>query len=137
MGQSSGGGYPPPGYGAPCAQTGLTDNLAGALCYLAGLITGILFLVIEPYNRSRTVRFHAFQSIFFNIAWIAVWIVEMIISAALTPIPVLGWLLSLLLWTAIALGGFILWLVLMWKAYQGERLVLPVIGPLAEKQAMG
>lgn len=111
--------------------------MAGALCYLAGLITGILFLVIEPYNRSRMVRFHAFQSIFFNIAWIAIWIVEMIVSAALTPIPVLGWLLSLLLWTAIALGGFILWLVLMWKAYQGDRLVLPVIGPLAEKQAMG
>ncbi len=111
--------------------------MAGALCYLAGLITGILFLVIAPYNASRTVRFHAFQSIFFSVAWIAIWIVEMIISAALASIPVLGWLMSLLLWTAIALGGFILWLVLMWKAYQGDRLVLPVIGPLAEKQAMG
>lgn len=136
MGQGAGGGHAPRGYGPPSAPTGLTDNLAGALCYFAGLITGIVFLVIEPYSRSRTVRFHAFQSIFFNIAWIALWIVEMIISAALTPIPVLGWLLGLLLWTAVALGGFILWLVLMWKAYQGDRLVLPVIGPLAEKQAM-
>ncbi|MCS7042961.1 MAG: hypothetical protein NZR01_09235 [Bryobacteraceae bacterium] len=110
--------------------------MAGALCYLAGLITGIIFLVIAPYNTSRTVRFHAFQSIFFNVAWIAIWIVEMILSAALAAIPVLGWMLSLLLWAAVALGGFILWLVLMWKAYQGDRLVLPVIGPLAEKQAM-
>lgn len=136
QGQHQQGGYPPPGYGAPPAQAGLTDNVAGALCYLAGLITGIIFLVVAPYSTNRTVRFHAFQSIFFSIAWIAIWIVEMIISAALTTIPVLGWILSMLLWAAVALGGFVLWLLLMWKAYQGDRLMLPVIGPMAEKQAM-
>ncbi|MGC8882976.1 MAG: hypothetical protein ACP5UT_09080 [Bryobacteraceae bacterium] len=147
VGQASGGAYPPPAGGAPQGQyyqqggypppaaAGLTENVAGALCYLAGLITGIIFLVVAPYNTNRTVRFHAFQSIFFNIAWIAVWIVEMIISAVLTGIPVLGWMLSMLLWAAVALGGFILWLLLMWKAYQGDRLMLPVIGALAEKQA--
>jgi uncharacterized membrane protein len=129
------GGYPPPGYGAAPAQAGLSDNAAGALCYLAGLITGIIFLVVAPYSTNRNVRFHAFQSIFFNIAWIAIWIVEMIISAVLAAIPVLGWMLSLLLTMAIALGGLILWLLLMWKAYNGDRLVLPVIGPMAEKQA--
>lgn len=129
------GAYPPPGYGAQPAQAGLSENAAGAVCYLAGLITGIIFLVVAPYSTNRNVRFHAFQSIFFNIAWIAVWIVEMIISAALTAIPVLGWMMSLLLTMAIALGGLILWLFLMWKAYNGDRLVLPVIGPLAEKQA--
>ena len=129
------GGYPPPGYGAQPAQAGLSENAAGALCYLAGLITGIIFLVVAPYSTNRTVRFHAFQSIFFNIAWIALWIVEMIVSAVLAAIPVLGWILSLLLMMAIALGGLILWLLLMWKAYNGDRLVLPVIGPMAEKQA--
>lgn len=129
------GGYPPPGYGAPPAQAGLSENAAGALCYLAGLITGILFLVIAPYSQSRTVRFHAFQSIFFNIAWIALWIVEMIISAVLASIPVLGWIAGVLLAMAIALGGLIVWLLLMWKAYNGDRLVLPVIGPMAERQA--
>lgn len=128
-------GYPPPGYGAQSAQAGLSENAAGALCYLAGLITGIIFLLVAPYSTNRNVRFHAFQSIFFTIAWIAVWIVEMIISAALMAIPVLGWMMSLLLTMAIALGGFILWLLLMWRAYNGERLVLPVIGPMAEKQA--
>lgn len=91
--------------------------------------------MVEPYSRNRNVRFHAFQSIFFNIAWIAIWIVEMIISAVLAAIPVLGWMLSLLLMMAIALGGLIVWLLLMWKAYNGDRLVLPVIGPMAEKQA--
>lgn len=129
------GGYPPPGSGAQPAQAGLSENAAGALCYLVGLITGIIFLVVAPYSANRNVRFHAFQSIFFNIAWIAVWTVGMIISAALTAIPVLGWMMSLLLTMAIALGGFILWLLLMWRAYNGERLVLPVIGPMAEKQA--
>ncbi|GIU74261.1 MAG: hypothetical protein KatS3mg004_1348 [Bryobacteraceae bacterium] len=149
VGQATGGAYPPPAGGAPQGQyyqqggypppaaAGLTENVAGALCYLAGLITGIIFLVVAPYNTNRTVRFHAFQSIFFSIAWIAIWIVEMIVSAVLTGIPVLGWMLSMLLWAAIALGGFILWLLLMWKAYQGDRLMLPVIGPLAEKQAAG
>jgi len=149
VGQATGGAYPPPAGGAPQGQyyqqggypppaaAGLTENVAGALCYLAGLITGIIFLVVAPYNTNRTVRFHAFQSIFFNIAWVAIWIVEMIVSAVLTGIPVLGWMLSMLLWAAIALGGFILWLLLMWKAYQGDRLMLPVIGPLAEKQAAG
>jgi len=137
VGQAQGGGYPPPGYPAQPAQGGLTENVAGALCYLAGMITGIIFLVVAPYFASRTVRFHAFQSIFFNIAWIALWIVEMIVSMALAAIPVLGWIISLMLTMAIALGGFILWLLLMWKAYSGDRLVLPVIGPLAEKQAQG
>ena len=47
----------------------MTDNVASALCYLLGLITGIIFLVLTPYNRNPVVRFHAFQSIFLNVAW--------------------------------------------------------------------
>ena len=52
------------------ASVGMTDNMAGALCYLFGFITGILFLVLAPYNQDRNIRFHAFQSIFLNIAWV-------------------------------------------------------------------
>src|ERR1700677_5282600 len=66
---------PPPVAVAPVATVAMTDNLAGALCYLVGFITGILFLVLAPYNQNRTIRFHAFQSIFLNIAWVALWIV--------------------------------------------------------------
>src|SRR5690242_13770261 len=61
---------PPPG-----AQP-MPSNVAALLTYLAGFITGIIFLVIEPYKNDRFVRFHAFQSIFFSIAYIvisAVW----------------------------------------------------------------
>ena len=55
---------------APTAAAGLTDNVAGALAYLT-IIPAILFLVLEPFNKRRFVRFHAFQSIFFFVAWAA------------------------------------------------------------------
>jgi uncharacterized membrane protein len=116
-------------------SVGMTDNLAGALCYLIGFITGILFLVLAPYNQNRTIRFHAFQSIFLNIAWIAVWIVIRIILIPFRFIPFLGIFISLVLTAVIGLGGFILWLYMMFKTYNGEKIVLPVIGPLANKQA--
>src|ERR1700723_3206365 len=71
---------------APVAGAGLTPNVAGALAYLLGLITGILFLVIDPFKADRFVRFHAFQSIFFNLAWIAFWILWTIIGLMLGAI---------------------------------------------------
>jgi uncharacterized membrane protein len=109
--------------------------MAAALCYVLGLITGILFLVLAPYNQNRLIRFHAFQSIFLNLAYIAALIVLAIISSFLRIIPFIGVMLSLALYPILALCFFALWLVLMYKAYNGERWVLPVIGPLAEKQA--
>jgi uncharacterized membrane protein len=117
------------------ASVGMTDNMSGALCYLLGFITGILFLVLAPYNQNRTIRFHAFQSIFLNIAWFAVYIVASIISYALTAIPFLGTFIYIVLHLALGLGLFILWLYMMFKTYNGEKIVLPVIGPLADKQA--
>ena len=56
---------------APMASSGLTPNVAGALSYVLGLITGIVFLVLDPYKRDRFVRFHAMQSILFCVAAIA------------------------------------------------------------------
>ena len=55
-----------PAPAAPAA--GMQENMAGMLCYVLGLITGVLFLVLEPYNRNRNIRFHAFQSIFLTVA---------------------------------------------------------------------
>ena len=105
------------------------------MCYLLGFITGILFLVLEPYNRNKTVRFHAFQSIFLNVAWFALWIVIHILFGILATIT--GGLILVLspLLLLVGLAFFALWLYLMWKAYQNQKVVLPVIGPLAEKQA--
>lgn len=64
-------------------STGLQNNAVAALAYLGGLITGILFLVIEPYKADKFVRFHSLQSIFFNIAWAVLWIAWMIVGFVL------------------------------------------------------
>jgi uncharacterized membrane protein len=108
---------------------GLADNVAGALAYVT-IIPAIVFLVVEPFNRKRFVRFHSFQCIFFWVAWMVLWIVLSIIA----HIPFLGWA-TYLIWPLISLIGFIIWLILVLKAYQGQMFKLPVIGDMAEQQA--
>lgn len=132
----TGSAAPPPTGQAPVAAAGLSENGASALCYLAGFVTGIIFLVLAPYNQNPRIRFHAFQSIFFNVVWVGAWIVEAIVMSMLTMMIGYGFgilisMLGLLVW----LGGLLVWLYLMWKASQGQRIVLPIIGPIAERQA--
>jgi uncharacterized membrane protein len=105
---------------------GMTDNVAGALCYLLGFVTGIIFLVLEPYNRKKEIRFHAFQSIFLSVAWIVLWMVLGII---------LPWSMYFVVSPLLSLAGLGLWLYLMWKTYQNQTVVLPIIGEVARKQA--
>jgi uncharacterized membrane protein len=117
-------------------NSGLGANAAGALAYLAGIITGILFLVIEPYKNDRVVRFHAFQSIFFNVAWTALWIAWMIAGVVLGAITKgLFFILQVPIDLLLMVGGFALWAFLMFSAYQGKTTRLPVIGALAARQA--
>lgn len=119
----------------PTASTGgMADNIAGMLAYIT-IIPAIIFLVIEPYNKNRFVRFHSWQNIFFHAAWIVLWIGLMILSAVLAFIPILGHLVAFLLWMALAIGGFVLWIILLIKANSGQMYKLPFIGDLAEKQA--
>ena len=116
--------------GAPSAAAGgLTDNVAGALAYL--LIPAIVFLVVEPYNKNRFVRFHSFQAIFVAIASIILGIALGIII----QIPFLGWAIGFLLAPLIGLAELILWIVLLLKAFQGQMFKLPFLGDMAEKQA--
>ena len=134
-GATPGGAAPGgPAPGSPTAA-GMTDNVAGALCYLVGVITGILFLVLEPYNRKREVRFHAFQSIFLSLAWFAVWIALSILSLGLSALPLVGGMLGAMLSIVVWLGFVGLWVTLLIKTFNGQKWVLPVIGPMAEKQA--
>ncbi len=126
-------GNSPPAISA--APAGLQENVAAALCYLLGVLTGILFLVLEPYNRNPLIRFHAFQAIFAWIAAIVIGIVLNLLAFAITAVPFIGWLIDILVWLAFSLGCVGLWLFLMYKAYNKERFVLPVIGAWAEKQA--
>jgi uncharacterized membrane protein len=121
---------PPPA----AAAGGMADNVAGMLAYIT-IIPAIIFLVMEPYNKNRFIRFHAWQNIFFHGAWIVLWIGLMIVSAVLAFIPILGHLVAFLLWMALALGGLIIWIILLMKANGGQMYKLPFIGDLAEKQA--
>jgi uncharacterized membrane protein len=121
---------------SPAAASGLTANTAGALAYLAGIITGILFLVIDPYKRDGFVRFHGFQSIFFNIAWIVLWMAWMVVGLVLGEVTKgLFFILQVPIDLVLMVGGFALWAFLMYSAYQGKTPRLPVIGALAAKQA--
>jgi uncharacterized membrane protein len=117
---------PPP---VPATGTGLTPNLAGALAYLLGPITGIIFLIVEKTN--TFVRFHAMQSTVLWVGWVIASIALSILSGV---VPVIGWIFGLVLSIVMSFGGFILWLVLMWKAYQGQEWELPIVGPFARKQ---
>jgi uncharacterized membrane protein len=108
------------------AQSGLSDNAAGALAYVT-IIPAIVFLLVEPYNKNSFVRFHAWQSIFLGIACFAMYIVDLVLAF----IPILGWLVML----AIGVGILVLWIICIVKASGGQRFMVPIIGPLAAKQA--
>jgi uncharacterized membrane protein len=113
----------PPAAPQPGAQSGLSDNAAGALAYVT-IIPAIIFLIVEPYNKNSYIRFHSWQSIFLGIAFVAIHIV-------LGIIPLIGWLVLMLL----DLGFLVLWIVVILKALKGERFQLPVIGKYAAQQA--
>jgi uncharacterized membrane protein len=130
------GGYaPPPPAVAVVQSAGMEENLASALCYAFSWITGVVFLVLAPYNQNKTIRFHAFQSIFLAVAVIPIYIVVGILSFIIGHVPVIGPLVVMLVYALLGFGFFGLWLFLMYKAYNKEKFVLPLIGPLAEKQA--
>ncbi|WP_284141614.1 hypothetical protein [Virgibacillus sp. LDC-1] len=101
--------------------TGMDQNIAGLLCYLAWFITGIIFLFIEKEN--QFIRFHALQSIIVSIGFF-------VINIVLTAIPIIGWAIGLLLTPLYV----VIWLLMMWKAYQGKLFKLPIAGNMAEKQ---
>ncbi|MEF8816609.1 MAG: DUF4870 domain-containing protein [Salinibacter sp.] len=109
----------------------MEDQIAGPLCYLFGVVTGVIFLAIE--KKRRFVRFHAYQSVGVSV----VWIVLSIGAALLGAIPVLGFVLGGLLSLALSVVGLFLWLYLMWQAYQEKEIELPWIGPWARRQMEG
>jgi len=102
--------------------TGLEPNIAGLLCYVLGWITGLIFLLLE--KKDKFVRFHAIQSIivfgFINVVYFVIfWI------------PVVGWVFGWIIWAF----AFVLWIVLMYKAYQGTKYKIPIAGDIAAKEA--
>lgn len=105
--------------------TGGNEKLMGAVAYLGWWVTGLVLLLVEKKN--EYIRFHAMQS---TIVFGAVTLLYIVLGI----VPILGWLVAFILSPFIGLLAFILWLVLMWKAYNGERYKLPYFGEVAEKQ---
>ncbi len=104
------------------SSTGLDENVAGLLCYVLGWVSGLVFFLLEQEN--KFVRFHAIQSILvFGVITVA--------GIVLGWIPFIGGGFGGL----IGVLGFVLWIILIIKAYQGVKFKLPWSGDLAEKWA--
>jgi uncharacterized membrane protein len=112
------------------AQSGLSENAAGGLAYIT-IIPAIIFLLVDPYNKSSYIRFHAWQCIFMAIAWFVIDVAVMIFGSFLSFFR----LLTFGLYPLISLAMLILWIMVLIKAFNGERFKLPIIGDLAAKQA--
>ena len=119
-GQSTGGGAA--AAPAPAQSGGLSESAASGLAYIT-IIPSIIFLLMEPYNKNKNIKFHCFQNL--GLA------VTMFICSFIMVIPIIGTLIGLLGWLACA----VMWVICVIKAFGGGRFKLPVIGDFAEKQA--
>jgi uncharacterized membrane protein len=119
------------GEAAMDTEAGAAPNyrVVAALSYLLGVITGVIFLYVEPYSGDEFVRFHARQSIIFSIAWFAVQIIAGVFIAVM-PHPISGLLAFLL--SIFNIGIAIFWVILMYKAYSGERYRIPELSDWAD-----
>lgn len=116
-GRNWGQGGPPPTGGS-----GLDQRVASGLAYVLTIITGVIFLLTD---KRPEVRFHSMQAILFGIVWAVISFIPGVLRVGL---------LGLILWLA-SVAMFVLWIVLMIQAFQGNHFKLPVIGDLAEQQA--
>lgn len=129
----------PPPVQTTKSSTGLDENIAALLSYVFGWVSGLIFFLME--KDSRLVRFHAMQSILFNLSfgvlafvlWIILFIFFMILSQVSEALTALVGILSMLLWLALILGVMIAWVLCLVKAFQSQYFKLPIIGNLAEK----
>ena len=99
------------------AETGLKKTTAGALAYVLGPVTGIIFLIID---KDPFVRFHAMQS---TVVFVALFVLQWVLGITIVLFP-----LSAL----IGIVSFVLWLILIYKAWQGQEWEVPVLGKIAK-----
>ena len=118
----------------PAEQTAGTSSksLAGALAYVT-FIPALVFLLLDRYRKNSFVRFHSVQCLLLWAAAILLGIILRLVSPVFFIIPVVGPLIAFLVAVLAALAALLLWLVLLVKAYQGERFQLPLLGHLAER----
>jgi len=121
------------------SSTGLDENVAALIAYIFGWLSGLILLLLE--KESRLVRFHAMQSILFNVLvavigfvlWIVTFIFVLIASQMGGFLGTIVGLLATLIWIAFCVGLLIAWVMCLIKAYQGQFFKLPVVGNFAEK----
>ena len=129
----------PPPVQTTKSSTGLDENIAALLSYIFGWISGLIFFLME--KDSRLVRFHAMQSILFNVligvlafvVWIILMILWVILAQVSDALAALFGLITMLLWLAFCVVILIAWVLCLVKAFQGQYFKLPVIGNFAEK----
>jgi uncharacterized membrane protein len=106
------------------------ESVGGAVAYLT-FIPAILFLFLEPFKRNRFVRFHSVQCLLLWGVGIVLALALKVATLILFLVPVAGPLLVTVTCVVLGLAAFVLWLVLIVKALQGEMFRLPVVGELA------
>jgi uncharacterized membrane protein len=130
-GAAPGNGAVPAARGGP----GRKVSMIAALCYVLGCITGLLFLLWNPYRHDRFVRFHAYQSIAYTVSYLVFWYLYSRIALILLFTSGPLWTLLSLMGTMISLAAFLFWLFLMYKAYHHEKYMIPFLGALAARHA--
>jgi uncharacterized membrane protein len=108
------------------------DIVLGAVAYIT-VIPAIIFLLLEPYNQNRFVRFHSLQCLMLAASSFVIYMFELILAIPLNFVPVVGWILSIVMGFAIFFGLVIAWIMAVIKAYNGEEYRLPIIGDYAAK----
>jgi len=111
--------------------SGLSDNAAGAIAYVT-FVPALVFLILEPYNKSSFVRFHAWQSIFLNVA---AFVISFILSIVLAFTLIFGVFIMLAITRLVWLAWLVVWIICVVNAANGKLYKLPILGDLAEKQA--
>lgn len=112
----------------------LPETIAGALAYC--VVPAIIFLLVEPYKKNRFVRFHSFQCLGLCLAAVVIGAATRVVSFLLFFIPLLGRLFIMLIPVLASLAFFVVWVVLIVKALQGEMFKLPLLGEFAERQTV-
>ena len=116
------------------SDTGLPSNVAAGICAIFHLLGGLVFYFIE--RKDQFVRHWAIQTIYFGGAWMAVFFAIAFLSAIFTHAPLVGWIFALLfvlLNFAVWLGGVVLWIIGIVKAFQGEKWEYPITSELGKK----
>ena len=125
------GAVPPPPTYAPAAPIA-SDNVLGAVAYIT-VIPAIIFLLLEPYNKNRFVRFHALQCLMLAATWFVFWMANLLLAVPLTFLSFVGTFIQMALGFVVVLAMLIAWLMAVIKAYGGEEYRLPIIGDYAAK----